>query len=166
MAYPWPGNVRELKNVAERLVLKESNALTTADVPTEIRRGPARFAAGHTYQPEAPPSASPASNVVTERMEQAWQRIRSGEDFWTVVQPAFKAREFTRSDLVSLIDRGLHEAGGSYRELLKVFHLPSEEYKRFHSFLYQQQCNLPVSQYRQQRRPRASDESKGDQKAS
>jgi hypothetical protein len=32
--------------------------------------------------------------------------------------------------------------------LLKVFHLPSSDYKRFHAFLYQQRCNLPVASYR------------------
>lgn len=166
MAYPWPGNVRELRNIAERLVLKDqSTPLTTNDVPSEIRHRSACFATDHTYQQEATLTAPPASTVVTERMEQAWRRIRAGEDFWTVVQPVFRAREFTRTDLASLIDRGLREAGGSYRALLTVFHLPPQEYKRFHAFLYQQRCNLPVSQYRQ-RQPRASDTSKGDQKAS
>jgi hypothetical protein len=31
--------------------------------------------------------------------------------------------------------------------------MPAADYKRFHAFLYQQQCNLPVTQYRQ-RKPR------------
>jgi len=32
--------------------------------------------------------------------------------------------------------------------LLKVFNLPATDYKRFHAFLYQQECNLPVASYR------------------
>jgi len=44
--------------------------------------------------------------------------------------------------------RGLHETGGSYTALLKVFNLPATDYKRFHAFLYQQECNLPVATYR------------------
>jgi len=37
---------------------------------------------------------------------------------------------------------------GSYRALLAVFNLPPSDYKRFHAFLYQQKCNLPVRRYR------------------
>jgi hypothetical protein len=36
--------------------------------------------------------------------------------------------------------------------LLKTFNLPASDYKRFHAFLYQQQCNLPVAAYRQRKR--------------
>jgi hypothetical protein len=87
--------------------------------------------------------------------DELWHRMANGEDFWTVVHKAYKARELARQDLASLIDRGLQETRGSYRALLKVFHLPSTDYKRFHAFLYQQRCNLPVASYRR-RVPRAS----------
>jgi two-component system, NtrC family, response regulator AtoC len=37
--YPWPGNVRELENAVERLVaLTESDSITIADLPDNIRR--------------------------------------------------------------------------------------------------------------------------------
>jgi hypothetical protein len=68
----------------------------------------------------------------------------SGEDFWAVVGQAFKARELTRADLTALVDRGLTETRGSYRALLALFNLPESDYKKFHAFLYQQRCNLPV----------------------
>ena len=71
-----------------------------------------------------------------------------GGDFWTVVQQPFKARELTRSELTALIDRGLQHTRGSYRGLVKTFNLPATDYKRFHAFLYQQNCNLPVGPYR------------------
>jgi hypothetical protein len=47
-----------------------------------------------------------------------------------------------------LIHRGLEHTRGSYRALLGVFGLPPTDYKRFHAFLYQQNCNLPVGPYR------------------
>ena len=72
----------------------------------------------------------------------------SGEDFWTVVHQPFKAHELTRDDLAALIDRGLQHTRGSYRALLTTFGLPTSDYKRFHAFLYQQNCNLPVGPYR------------------
>lgn len=38
MSYDWPGNVRELKNICEQaVVLNESNVITAADLPVEIR---------------------------------------------------------------------------------------------------------------------------------
>jgi hypothetical protein len=31
---------------------------------------------------------------------------------------------------------------------VRLFNLPPSDYKRFHAFLYQQNCNLPVGPYR------------------
>ena len=84
------------------------------------------------------------------RVQSLWARLEAGEDFWTVVYEPFKRRELTRAELMALIDRGLRETRGSYRQLLHVFNLPAEHYKRFHAFLYSQQCNLPVGPYRKQ----------------
>jgi hypothetical protein len=64
------------------------------------------------------------------------------------VHQPFKAHELTRDDLAALIHRGLEHTRGSYRALLAVFGLPPTDYKRFHAFLYQQNCNLPVGPYR------------------
>jgi hypothetical protein len=74
--------------------------------------------------------------------------MQGGEDFWSAVHQGFKSRALTRADLLALIDRGLKATRGSYRALLTVFNLPPTDYKRFHAFLYQQQCNLPVGPYR------------------
>ncbi len=39
-AHPWPGNIRELENVIERaVVLADSDVVTFADLPTELRTG-------------------------------------------------------------------------------------------------------------------------------
>jgi hypothetical protein len=40
--------------------------------------------------------------------------------------------------------------------LLTLFHLPPTDYKRFHAFLCQQKCNLPVAPYRELRGRRAN----------
>jgi hypothetical protein len=84
----------------------------------------------------------------SEAAERLWNRLINGEDFWTVVHQPFKAHELTRDDLAALIDRGLQHTRGSYRALLATFGLPTSDYKRFHAFLYQQNCNLPVGPYR------------------
>jgi len=179
MGYSWPGNVRELRNVAERLVLKEpGHRLLPEHLPAEIREGMAGAAVSASHDAgapqseatpaDAPPASAAAFDIpvlqsfaprlderVRDRIAQLWDVMASGADFWSVVYPAFKARELTRTELAALIDRGLRETRGSYTALLKTFNMPPTDYKKFHAFLYQQQCNLPVTQYRQ-RRPRRS----------
>jgi DNA-binding NtrC family response regulator len=151
-AYAWPGNVRELKNLAERLVVREwDRPIAPDDLPTEIR--------GSRDSVSSTPSNNVAFNqesVPTARRlergsgtaDRLWERLIAGENFWTVVHQPFKAHELTRDDLAALIHRGLEHTRGSYRALLGVFGLPPTDYKRFHAFLYQQNCNLPVGPYR------------------
>ena len=148
IAYQWPGNVRELRNVAERLVLQDRVGPITADaLPLEIRGGRSSASQQRTHTAPAERAAAPSvpSSAVADAL---WQRMDAGEDFWSVVGQAFKARELTRADLTALVDRGLTETRGSYRALLALFNLPESDYKRFHAFLYQQRCNLPVASYR------------------
>jgi DNA-binding NtrC family response regulator len=153
--YQWPGNVRELRNVAERLVLQDRpGALGPDALPHEMRAPVASTSvnrtvpAGTTMRAEPTPAAVPAASAVADAL---WRRMDEGEDFWAVVGAAFKARELTRADLMALVDRGLTETRGSYRALLGLFNLPESDYKRFHAFLYQQRCNLPVASYRARR---------------
>ena len=145
LAYQWPGNVRELRNVTERIALRDSNRpITPTDLPMEVRGGQ-RVAVvvpgpGDVVSVEQPQSHSIAQHL--------WDKLMTGGDFWEVVQKPFRAHEVTRAELAALIDRGLQETRGSYRALVRLFNLPPSDYKRFHAFLYQQNCNLPVGPYR------------------
>jgi DNA-binding NtrC family response regulator len=151
LGYRWPGNIRELRNLAERLVAHDRpHPLTPAELPPEIRLA-SPFDVSTT---DMPPAGTPGI-ATADRVQRLWEHIRSGGDFWTVVHQPYKRRELTRVELAALIDRGLRETRGNYRSLLRVFHLRPTEYKRFHAFLYQQQCNLPVGPYRK-RSPRSS----------
>ena len=151
--YAWPGNVRELRNMAERLVLADWRRPVDAyDLPFEVR---ARVDSRSEMTESATARPTPANNGEDQTPALARRlldRFAAGEDFWSVVYRPFKARELTRQDLANLIDAGLRITNGSYRTLLSVFNLPSTDYKRFHAFLYQQNCNLPVGPYR--KRPR------------
>ncbi|HEY1302786.1 MAG TPA: sigma-54 dependent transcriptional regulator [Vicinamibacterales bacterium] len=151
VAYAWPGNVRELKNLTERLVVREwDRAITAEDLPVEIRgrREAASIIPNVAFAQE--PNAPVARRVDrgSGTADRLWERLIAGESFWTVVHQPFKAHELTRDDLAALIHRGLEHTRGSYRALLGVFGLPPTDYKRFHAFLYQQNCNLPVGPYR------------------
>ena len=154
LAYAWPGNIRELKNMTERVVVRASDRpilreqlprevlgerQTTVSVP--VVPEPGLDSSKHGQSARQPVRASEAA-------DRLWQRLMAGEDFWAVVHQPFKAHELTRDDLAALIDRGLQHTRGSYRALLATFGLPTSDYKRFHAFLYQQNCNLPVGPYR------------------
>lgn len=145
VGYAWPGNVRELRNIAERLVLQEAGALVTPDnLPREIRgsmdervalpAAPARV----SEDADSTIRSTPFTALSPDRVAQLWDRMVAGKDFWSVVYRAFKARDLTRGELAAL---------------MKVFNLPPADYKRFHAFLYQRECNLPVALYRR-RKPR------------
>ena len=148
LAHTWPGNVRELRNVTERIALRDSNRpITPDDLPVDLRavsshpRVSASLAVGES---ENNPSMAHNQPVA----QHLWDKLMTGGDFWEVVQKPFRAHEVTRAELAALIDRGLQETRGSYRALVKLFNLPASDYKRFHAFLYQQNCNLPVGPYR------------------
>jgi DNA-binding NtrC family response regulator len=148
--YSWPGNVRQLKNITERLVVRHAGrAIAPADLPAEIR--------GHgiAHGPSASPVALRATAAVmpftggrTALRDALWARLVAGENFWSVVCEPFKARDLTRDDVRELVHRGLQETLGSYRALLRLFHLPEADYKRFLAFLSTHDCRLPFHLYR------------------
>jgi DNA-binding NtrC family response regulator len=153
VAYSWPGNVRELKNLTERLVVREwDRPITAEDLPIEIRgrreTAPTVSAPSVAFTPESNAPSPRRLDRGSGTADRLWERLIAGESFWTVVHQPFKAHELTRDDLAALIHRGLEHTRGSYRALLGVFGLPPTDYKRFHAFLYQQNCNLPVGPYR------------------
>jgi DNA-binding NtrC family response regulator len=133
--YSWPGNVRELRNVAERLVLEDFQRPVTAE--------DLRLSMPALEQVEDAPVGTESS-----RTAHLWEQFEGGGNFWTIVYQPFKHRELTRRDITELIHGGLSKTGGSYRNLLALFNLPATDYKRFHAFLRQQNCNLDVRRYR------------------
>ena len=152
-SYAWPGNVRELKNLAERLVVRDwDRPLAPEDLPLEIRGGPATVAPA--LSDPATLAAEPGARVnrplerSSETVDRLWERLMSGEDFWSVVHQPSKAHELTRDDLAALIHRGLEHTRGSYRGLVELLNMPPDDYKRFLNFLRKHHCHLPFQQFR------------------
>jgi DNA-binding NtrC family response regulator len=137
MAYDWPGNVRELKNVVERLVVRSRDVIGPADLPREVC---GKWSEPRTAQDELAPVAS--SDVLFERMSIA------GESFWSVVYEPFMARDLTRRDLRAIVSQGLEQTRGSYKQLVQVFNMQPEDYKRLLSFLRKHQCHMPFQKFR------------------
>jgi transcriptional regulator with PAS, ATPase and Fis domain len=144
LAYSWPGNVRELKNVAERLVVRRQHgSITPEALPREMRyaAAPPAARADGVVQPQTKSAADAAWDAMTVE----------AKSFWTVVQPLFIDRELTKTDLRLLIKRGLEHTQGSYRKLIDLFHMSSNDYKRFLAFLYQHDCHLAFHSFREPR---------------
>ena len=145
--YDWPGNVRQLKNAIERLVVRSrGGTITVAQlafhpaVPTDTS-GP--MAAG------GPATADGSGRTIVDTM---FNRIvNQRESFWSIVYPAYMARELTRNDVRAIVTRGLQQTTGSYRLLVELFNMDRGDYKRFLNFLRKQNCQVPFSAYRRVR---------------
>jgi DNA-binding NtrC family response regulator len=151
LEYEWPGNVRELRNVAERLALRDlRHPFELADLPDDVKgtRERATARSRSNGRPAAPSERHSGAPIRTKVAARLWEELLSGADFWSVVHRPFREREVTRADLMTLVDWGLQHTRGSYRALVRLFNLPDTDYKRFHAFLYQQNCNLAVAPYR------------------
>ena len=101
-----------MRNIAERLALRER--FSGRSGPTICRRkcGDGRVPARAGCACEDADGAARLRRH-TAAVETVWNRMASGEDFWTVVHKPFKQRELTRNDLAALIDRGLTETWGA-----------------------------------------------------
>ncbi len=76
------------------------------------------------------------------------QLTQSGESFWKAVYPLYIHREITRADLRDVVRRGLGEARGNYRILVRLFNMPARDYKKFLEFLRKHGCHIPFMEYR------------------
>jgi hypothetical protein len=74
--------------------------------------------------------------------------VDDGESFWTAVRDPFQAHDLTRDDVRALLDRGLADTGGSYRDLARRLGLAEDDYKRLMDFLRQNRCKLDFRPYR------------------
>ena len=145
-AYRWPGNVRELKNVIERVVLRAPGpVIDSGDLPAEVSGiGAVRPATARPVDAEHHAAAH-----ATSRAEALSIAMIDGRDsFWSVVHPLFMTRDLTRKELRTVIQVGLTRTNGNYRQLVELFNMPAEDYKRFLAFLRKHDCHLPFRRFR------------------
>jgi transcriptional regulator with AAA-type ATPase domain len=129
--------VRQVENVVERLVVTGRRELVHLDaLPGEIRQEASRVA-----QAARGRDLAVADNLFRKLIDDR-------ESFWTAVYPLYMRREITRNQVRDLVRRGLEEARGNYRIVLRLFNMESGDYKRFLSFLRKHDCQLPFKEYR------------------
>ena len=57
-------------------------------------------------------------------------------------------REITTGHMRDLIGKGLTEAKGNYKIVVRLFNMEDTEYKRFLNFLRKHNCQLPFREFR------------------
>ena len=135
--YSWPGNVRELQNLVERLVVTcQRDVALPEDLPPEIRLLP--FG---TFRPRRE-----RRRTVSDELYQ--KLVDTGESFWTLVYPLYMQREITRGNLRDLVRKGLQEARGNYRIVVRIFNMPPGDYERFLNFLRTHECQVSFKEFR------------------
>ena len=136
--YAWPGNVRELENVIERLVVTgRREVIEVDDLGPEIRT-PSSIGGR--------PRKERRRTIADELFKKL---VDDRESFWTSVYPMYMNREITRGNVRDLVHKGLEEARGNYRIVLRLFNMETRDYKRFLNFLRKHDCQLPFKEYRQ-----------------
>jgi transcriptional regulator with PAS, ATPase and Fis domain len=135
--YHWPGNVRELQNVVERLIVTSRREVADVeDLPQEIR---------------VPQQSGSRPRVERRRTvaDDLFKRLTEGsESFWTAVYPLYMQREITRANVRDLVRKGLEEARGNYKIVVRLFNMQSDDYKKFLNFLRKHECQVPFKEYR------------------
>jgi DNA-binding NtrC family response regulator len=143
--YEWPGNVRELRNFVERLTVRKANTLVNAaDVALLLGR---QRETTETAAP-APDSAPAGSPAGINAADGLFSRMVDDEEcFWQVVHEPFMSRDLTRDDVRAIIRKGLSFTHGNYKQLLRLFNMSEQDYKRFLNFLHKYACTVPVQRH-------------------
>jgi DNA-binding NtrC family response regulator len=134
--YSWPGNVRQVENVVERLVVTgRREVVLLEDLPLEIRTPMTGGRQGRERR----------RTVADELFKKL---VEERGSFWNVVYPLYMNREITRANVRDLVHKGLEEARGNYKIVLRLFNMDAADYKRFLNFLRKHECQLPFKEYR------------------
>jgi transcriptional regulator with PAS, ATPase and Fis domain len=121
-SYNWPGNIRELTHVLKRAGIETKGPVIGRDI-RKILYSCDCLKYGLRSEDE---------------LEQIWKNIQRGHNFWDEIKKPFLKRDLNRKEVKSIISRGLEEVGGSYKNLIKLFHLNDNDYHRFMRFLHEQ----------------------------
>ena len=136
--YPWPGNVRQLQNALEKLVVTgRKEVIELDDLPLELRAA-------------SPLAMRPRRERRRTVVDDLFKKLtEERESFWATVYPLYMNREITRSNVRDVVHKGLEEARGNYKIVLRLFNMETSDYKRFLNFLRKHDCHLPFKGYRQ-----------------
>jgi DNA-binding NtrC family response regulator len=135
--YAWPGNVRELENIIERAVVSlDGGTIGLADLSAEIR----------AIDPVALKPRRERRRTIADELVR--RMFDNHESFWDAVYPLFMSRDLTRNDIRAIVSKGLEEAHGHYKIVVRLFNMAPTDYKRFLNFLRKHDCQVPFKAFR------------------
>ncbi len=118
-SYDWPGNVRELITVLIRAGIQCDSPISGKDIHDIIKQS----------------CYSRAANKHSGKMEQIWQDVKSGKEFWQVAWQPFIDRDIDRQTIKGILKRAYGEAGQNFRRMIKVLNLDKKDYHSFMSLM-------------------------------
>lgn len=118
--YAWPGNVREVRSCMETGFHMAEGSLITPDDFAEALEGGSR-----------PHGVLPTQQAA----ERCVRMIHRGESFWAVIHKPFLDRDLNRGEVRHVIEEGLSLSRGSYKRLISLFNVASDDYLKFMDFL-------------------------------
>jgi transcriptional regulator with PAS, ATPase and Fis domain len=124
--HEWPGNIRELITVLKRAGICCKSPITGQDIKNIITRN----------------NCEKSFDQTNDKLKQIWNELKAGKTFWEVVKKPYLDRELNRSEAKCLIEKALIEAGGKYKDSLKIFNLEDKEYNNFMRFLHANRLTL------------------------
>ena len=77
-----------------------------------------------------------------DKIEQIRDSIKAGKSFWETVKAPYLNRDLNRDEVKEIIKRGLDQSDGKYKNLLNLFNLEDNEYKKFMKFLNGNRLNV------------------------
>ena len=130
----WKGNVRELEGMVYRAMVWKRH------LSHKTHKGIAgSLDIGDIQNP---------CQVATREIASAAQGAESFPNFWHSVARPYAERLITKTMVRQTVRRALDQAGGNYREVVRLFGLPDADYKRFMDFLRRHDCSVDFRAYR------------------
>ncbi len=137
--YAWPGNIREVKSVATTgYSMAEGELIEVEDFESVLYEHQTQSGVPAPAVAPTAPAWPVAALPMPERdpFDDVLRAMRDGQQtFWEAVHKPFIERDYNRSQLRSVLERGLREAHGSYKTLMSHFNMPEGDYQKFMDFL-------------------------------
>ncbi len=142
--YAWPGNLRELQGVVEVGFHVSDGPTIEPDHVAEGLEDP--DAAEPQEQPKpvngslsaslrGPPGVNGNGRFGRSTTDRYLRMLKREGTFWDVVHKPFMDRDLNRTEARDIVARGLEETRGSYKKLLPLFGIVTDDYLRFMDFL-------------------------------
>lgn len=120
--HDWPGNVREVRSCVE--------------TGFHVSQGPEIHSIDFWEALEHTTRAAQLDAVPVVDANAFCTRMENGDaDFWELVHEGFMSRELNRAQVRAVVAEGLTRSLGSYKGLLPLFGIASDDYLKFMDFL-------------------------------